>query len=703
MRRAYHSGVVIGFSSIGENEKRQEFSLVILCPSGHHDESHNIRIMKVRSLLRAMLVVPLIIRMMPAQAIDRETFEPNFLGELPVILSASRLSQPTRDAPGAVTVIDSDMIRASGARSIPELLLLVPGFQVGAINGHQPVTTYHGLADNAPRRMLVRVDGRSAYTPYVTSGIEWQKLSVDIDDIDRIEVFRGTNTVAYGSQAFMGTVNIITRTAAETPRMRLRIDQGENGIRDRNASLGYATDVLAIRLNAGEAQDRGLPGLADSYRRQKAELRAEFQLTLNQRLELQAGTIRLREQIGNTEPATTDPVRTQRSTLSFGQMRWSWQQADGDELNISYSHQEESARDAYTLTAADVPLLKLFPPLAHVDIIYDNDITRDDIELEHTVNLKHDIRTLWGMGYREDKVVSPGIFARSDALSYRSTRLFGNLEWRITPDILANLGAMAERSSADDIQISPRVGINYRLGGGQTLRVAAGKAYRNPVPFERYADMRFSEAVTNTLLRHTFQPAPDIEAERMRFRELGYLGEFNAIRTSVDLRLFEERTDDLIQFRSTDSPLNTALEASKAKNLGRATVRGAELAVLWRPAARTWLGINYSRLDIDSDNDRYVRSAPRASWSVLAAWSPTPRWTLSANHHRTGSMSWYRSESDQLPASYRTDVRLAYRFQLGPTRNEFAITVSNAGPHDADYLPDQKSGPVSHASLRVEF
>ncbi|PKO80760.1 MAG: hypothetical protein CVU19_10545 [Betaproteobacteria bacterium HGW-Betaproteobacteria-13] len=659
--------------------------------------------MKVRNVPKAVLALSLVLRIMPAHAAEGEISESNFLGELPIVLSASRLSQPTRDAPGAVTVIDRDMIRASGARSIPELLRLVPGFQVGAINGHQAVTTYHGLADNAPRRMLVRVDGRSAYAPYVTSGIEWQKLSVDIDDIDRIEVFRGTNTVAYGSQAFMGTVNIITRTAAETPRMRLRIDQGENGIQDRNVSLGYATDVLAMRLNAGQEQDRGRPGLADSHRRQKAELRTELQLALNQRLELQAGTIRLREQIGYSEPATTDPVRTQRSEVSFGQIRWNWQQDGGDELSITYSHQEESTRDAYTLTAADVPLLGLFPPLAHVDIIYDNDITRDDIELEDTVSLTHGIRGLWGMGYREDRVLSPGIFARNDALSYRSTRLFGNLEWRITPDLLANIGAMAERSGTDDSQISPRIGLNYHLGSGQTLRVAAGKAYRNPVPFERYADMRFSEAVTNTLLRHTFQPAPDVEAERMRFRELGYLGEFSAIRTSIDLRLFEERTDGLIEFESTDSPLSSSLEAGQAKNLGRATVRGAELAVLWRPSARTWLGVNYSRIDIDSANDRYVRSAPRASWSVLAAWSPSPRWTLSANHHRTGSMSWYRSASDQLPAHYRTDIRLAYRFQLGPTRNELAVTVSDAGPHDADYLPDQKSGPVSHASLRVEF
>jgi iron complex outermembrane receptor protein len=56
--------------------------------------------------------------------------EADFLDELPVVLSVSRLSQPVSDAPAAVTVIDRGMIRASGFRDIPDLLRLVPGLSV---------------------------------------------------------------------------------------------------------------------------------------------------------------------------------------------------------------------------------------------------------------------------------------------------------------------------------------------------------------------------------------------------------------------------------------------------------------------------------------------------------------------------------------------------------------------------------------------
>lgn len=65
--------------------------------------------------------------MTPDRALAAVT-ESDFFDDFPVVLSASRLSQPVNEAPAAVTIIDQDMIRASGFRDIPELLRLVPGF-----------------------------------------------------------------------------------------------------------------------------------------------------------------------------------------------------------------------------------------------------------------------------------------------------------------------------------------------------------------------------------------------------------------------------------------------------------------------------------------------------------------------------------------------------------------------------------------------
>ena len=55
--------------------------------------------------------------------------EADYLMEMPIVLSVSRLPQRLDETPGAVTILDRDMIRLSGARDVADLLRLVPGFQ----------------------------------------------------------------------------------------------------------------------------------------------------------------------------------------------------------------------------------------------------------------------------------------------------------------------------------------------------------------------------------------------------------------------------------------------------------------------------------------------------------------------------------------------------------------------------------------------
>ena len=63
------------------------------------------------------------------QAEPASLSEKDFLDEMPVVLSVSRLAQPVDEAPGAVTVLDRAFIRMTGARDVADLLRLVPGFQ----------------------------------------------------------------------------------------------------------------------------------------------------------------------------------------------------------------------------------------------------------------------------------------------------------------------------------------------------------------------------------------------------------------------------------------------------------------------------------------------------------------------------------------------------------------------------------------------
>ena len=84
--------------------------------------------------------------------------EREFLAEFPTVLSASRLRQDATETPQAVTVIDQEMIKASGAREFAELFRLVPGFTVSYVTyvkGLQPIVNYHGLGREFFSRLQV--------------------------------------------------------------------------------------------------------------------------------------------------------------------------------------------------------------------------------------------------------------------------------------------------------------------------------------------------------------------------------------------------------------------------------------------------------------------------------------------------------------------------------------------------------------------
>ena len=112
------------------------------------------------------------------------------------------------------------------------------------------------MADAFSRRMQVLIDGRSVYTPGFGE-VPWTSLPLSIDDIERIEVVRGPNSAAYGSNAFFGVINIITQTAAEASGVYVSVQDGQQDMRGASLRFGGGGDALRYRLTlSGQKRDR---------------------------------------------------------------------------------------------------------------------------------------------------------------------------------------------------------------------------------------------------------------------------------------------------------------------------------------------------------------------------------------------------------------------------------------------------------------
>src|SRR5690606_2086710 len=113
--------------------------------------------------------------------------------------------------------------------------------------------------------------------------------------------------------------------------------------------------------------------------------------------------------------------------------------------------------------------------------------------------------------------------------------------WHASARWLFNAGLMVEDGSYVGTLASPRLAVNYRITGDQVVRAAVSRTARRPTAFERRSDMRIHDANTGLLLERRYQTPAQLREEKITAYELGYLAELPRWRSSIDLRLFEEK------------------------------------------------------------------------------------------------------------------------------------------------------------------
>ncbi len=180
-----------------------------------------------------------------------------------IVVTADRLETPREKVTAATTVLKGEDIRRRGYRTVGEALRFVPGLDVRQTGGEGHTTTVF-LRGSKSSHTKVFVDGVDMSDAASTSRLV-DFGTMDVEDIEKIEIIRGPQSVLYGSDAIGGVISIITRRGEGEPGGYVKFEGGSHGTFREAGSISGAVDWFDFRLTMTRDDIRGISAASKYY------------------------------------------------------------------------------------------------------------------------------------------------------------------------------------------------------------------------------------------------------------------------------------------------------------------------------------------------------------------------------------------------------------------------------------------------------
>ncbi|WIO74228.1 TonB-dependent receptor [Porticoccaceae bacterium LTM1] len=639
------------------------------------------------------------------------------------------MSQSLAATPAAVTIIDRALINASGAKDWIDLFRLVPGFQSYSVNGNRYGIAYHGIGREFPNHLEVMVNGRSVYQPLFSS-VDWSTgLGIALSDVDHIEIIRGTNAPSFGSNAFLGAINIITRNPIQDQGMAVESWYGSKDTRNLNTRINGKLADMDYRLSIGYQHNSGFPAVPDGSMDDGLELfqssfRGSYTPNVQDSFDIELGFTRNR--FGFGDPDHPDEYSPARFDSFFQSVKWQRTLNSGNELQLHLYHNGFEGEntvplgDLSELLAAEVGIdISTAKAILSAMGISDGpfemgfrDISsqRIDAELQHNWQISDSVRTSWGTGIRSESISAEALLEPESSVDMTSYRLFANTEWQPHAQWIIHGGAMFEHNPIVESIFSPRLAVNYLLTPNHSLRVGVARGNRSPSLLE--ANENNVDVRDGVLLNAVRRADSSLDAEKLASFELGWFGNFPRRGLTVDLRVYKEKIrDGLEQYQQSIVSAFNDDRIAITDNLFRSTTKGVELQVRYQPSDKTLVAAQYAYSSLTGSFpgsfdpaitvtlDRYT---PANTASLLLSHDFEYGISASTTFHYRDSVIW-KSSGDVIDSDYRVDAQLSYQLPFGSPGNRLSLVAQNIGSTSADFHQNNRYETGYYLKLELEI
>jgi outer membrane receptor for ferrienterochelin and colicins len=450
-----------------------------------------------------------------------------------VTVTAPGSEQKVEDVQATIEIIDAEKIDSFSGRSLSQVLQQASGVFV-ADSGSTSSLSIRGFESG---QALILVNGMRRTGKYGSTDLN----SIQLEDIERIEIVRGPMSALYGSDAMAGIVNIVTKKAADERSLSAKIIGGiaENG--DRKTTIVRATGNLGAIGNthhrlSTEIKRRGDYRIEDDqpYTSLKDEERLFFSYSGDYAAN-DGHFLRWHAEYGNQDdegissssslgyPATYE--KEDRIQLD-AQYRQTWQKSTID-LSVGYGNADTESERTNGPEFTDYDQ---YEANGVWTLFADND--------RHTVSV--------GAGASHERIELSILTERPDRDVYHG---FLQDQWQILNDVTVVGGVRYDHYSDFGDALNPKISLSW-TPGNYTARVGYGTAFKAPAYTSMYSYFERSAGRSTSIIYGN----PELEPEESQTLEaaVGYRAKrfslegvyhFNKLKNLIDAQLTDTSTD----------------------------------------------------------------------------------------------------------------------------------------------------------------
>jgi outer membrane cobalamin receptor len=529
--------------------------------------------------------------------------------ELTIDLTGERRIELPKSAP--IYTIDRQQIDRQGAKNVADALKNLPGFAINDVGYGADIHTgtyYRGASTN---QFIILINGRPIGTNVNTYHGATDLNSIPVDSIDRIELSSGASNIIYGSEAFGGVVNIITKAYKGKPETNVSAEIGSYGRQDYRASytggdrqVNYRIGIEKYKIDnnysvpVGAANRDATTGKLTNADTDTTSYTGNISAAINDRNQLDFDVTKITSRRGLVYfgfPLQLD--RLNHDALNFG---LNWRFSMGEATPTQLSSDQSSILN--TTISYNQDYFDSYGPSGTNSRTGSLDTQAVTGKIDHNWKTSTTNTLRWGGEVQNRQLNGSSVSTVPARIAFNdvenrhvfNTALFAVDTWKISDRVAVDLGFRQNFNSQFGNYLNPSLGSRWEIAPNLALRASVAGAQRNPGLDQLY--------LYDTV--HGWSPNPNLKPETGATWTAGFDLAFSPTSTGT-ITYFGSNLNDRLATQAVSSTV------TQWANIGQVSTNGIEIGFKQQLSPQWSAFANYTYTDakIQTGTDRGLQLA----------------------------------------------------------------------------------------------